>query len=113
MNSKKRITGLVIIAIISSSILIVTEAHSAIESKIQITKRNNDNLRDLEFTQKLRHTIAKDRTLSEEARNIKIITVRNHLTLSGKVSSKEEKNKIENLTKLITKEKTIYNILTY
>ena len=113
MNISRTIIGFILFLTLCSSFFYSIEAKSAVKGKMQTIKRTNDNLRDLEFTQKLKYAIAKDKSLSEKARNIKIITVRKNLTLSGKVASREEKNKISNITKLLAKEKTIYNVLSY
>jgi osmotically-inducible protein OsmY len=83
-------------------------ANSAIKTTIQ-----NDNLKDLEFSNKLKEVLAKSNDLSYEAKNITIINIRNHLTLAGKVKSKEEKIKIGKIAQTLSKGKIISNILTY
>ena len=50
---------------------------------------------DREITQKIRRAIVTDKSLSTNARNVKIITVGGMVTLKGPVRSEEEKRTIE------------------
>lgn len=50
---------------------------------------------DREITQKIRRAVIADKSLSTNARNVKIITVGGMVTLKGPVRSEEEKNAIE------------------
>lgn len=50
---------------------------------------------DREVTQQIRQAIVKDKSLSTDARNVKVITKDGMTTLKGPVKSEEEKQKIE------------------
>lgn len=50
---------------------------------------------DREITQKIRKAVVADKSLSTNARNVKIITVGGMVTLKGPVRSEAEKNAIE------------------
>jgi len=68
---------------------------------------------NVEVTRKLREMIMADERLSTNAKNIKIITVGEVITLSGPVQNKNEKKKIEKLVRKIDRTKTVKNKLTY
>lgn len=68
---------------------------------------------NVEVTRKLRERIMADDQLSTNAKNIKIITVGEVITLSGPVLNKKEKQKIENLARKIDRTKKVQNELTY
>ena len=69
--------------------------------------------RDIEVTRKLREAIMADDQLSTVAHNIQIITIKNSITLKGRVASKAEKVEIENLARARAGNKRVYNRLTY
>jgi hyperosmotically inducible protein len=50
--------------------------------------------RDVELTRKIRQMIIKDKVMSSDAKNVKIITLAGKTTLRGPVDSMEEKNRI-------------------
>lgn len=50
---------------------------------------------DVEITRKIRQSIVKDKSLSTNAHNVKIITVKGSVVLKGPVASNDEKMKIE------------------
>lgn len=54
---------------------------------------------DLKVTQSIRQALMKDKALSTTAKNIKIITAGNRVTLRGPVNTAEEKTKIQDLVK--------------
>lgn len=68
---------------------------------------------DIEITRRLREKIMSDNQLSTNAKNIKIITVGDVITLSGPVSNKAEKQKIENMAHKMDRTKKIHSRLTY
>ena len=70
-------------------------------------------LSDIEFTQQLREELIADTRLSTAAHNVQIITEKDTVTLFGKVSSKAEKDKIEQLARLKDNKKRIFNGITY
>lgn len=53
--------------------------------------------RDVELTRKIRQLIVKNKDMSSDAKNIKIITINGVATLRGPVASVTEKSKIGNL----------------
>jgi osmotically-inducible protein OsmY len=55
--------------------------------------QSNDK-RDLDMTQKIRKALVDDNSLSNNAKNIKVITVNGIVTLRGPVESAEERNKV-------------------
>ena len=54
---------------------------------------------DLQITQAIRRGLMKDKGLSSDAKNIKVITANGQVTLRGPVNNTEEKTKIEQLAK--------------
>lgn len=68
---------------------------------------------DVEITRKLRERLMADDQLSTSAHNIKIITIKETITLQGPVANKEEKMKIENLARSMAGKKKVHNKLTY
>lgn len=68
---------------------------------------------DVEVTRKLRERIMADNQLSTDAKNIKIITVNDAITLKGPVANRAEKVKIENFARSMAGKKKVYNRLTY
>ena len=59
--------------------------------------QQKETKQDREMTQKIRRAIVKDKSLSTNAHNVKIITVRGMVTLKGPVRSEEEKRTIEGI----------------
>lgn len=68
---------------------------------------------DIELTRKLRERLMADNQLSTSAHNIKIITLKEAITLSGPVANKAERVKIENLARSMAGKKKVYNRLFY
>jgi osmotically-inducible protein OsmY len=68
---------------------------------------------DTEFTRQIRAAIASDPTYSTAAQNVQIITRDTEVIISGKVASKREKDKIEQLVKLKESKKRIFNGMNY
>jgi osmotically-inducible protein OsmY len=90
--------------------------HAVVPDRHELLVKNtieNKNKIDQEFTMKLRASIIADKMLSSAAHDVKIITVRNTVTLAGVVASKEEKIRIEQLAKNKDKTKIVFNNLTY
>jgi hyperosmotically inducible protein len=63
------------------------------------------------LTQKIRRAIVEDKTLSLNAKNIKIITAEGKVTLRGVVENREEKEKIEALAKSFAGDDQVMNQL--
>lgn len=57
--------------------------------------QQKENASDRHLTQQIRRAIIKDKSLSSEAHNVKIITQNGAVTLKGPVKSEEEKQAIE------------------
>ena len=57
--------------------------------------QQKENSNDLELTRQIRHAIVKDKRLSTDAHNVKIIAQNGSVTLKGAVKSDEEKQAIE------------------
>ena len=57
--------------------------------------QQKDNRSDLEITQQIRQSLAKDKSLSSYGHNVKVITQNGQVTLKGPVRSDDEKKAIE------------------
>jgi hyperosmotically inducible periplasmic protein len=57
--------------------------------------QQKDNSNDRQLTQQIRRAIVKDKNLSSDAHNVKIITQNGAVTLKGPVKSEEEKQAVE------------------
>lgn len=66
---------------------------------------------DVEATRKIRRLVMRDKSLSTNAHNVKIITLRGVTTLRGPVNSLEESTKIENLAKKVAGVSAVQNQL--
>ena len=65
------------------------------KSGVTLTPMDQSNdKRDLDMTQKIRKALVDDDSLSNNAKNIKVITVNGIVTLRGPVESAEERKKI-------------------
>lgn len=68
---------------------------------------------DGEITRAIEEAIKTDANLAASAQNIKIITLKNTVTLEGHVNSKLQKFKAAHLARTIAGERTVYNKLIY
>jgi hyperosmotically inducible periplasmic protein len=57
--------------------------------------QQKDNRPDRDVTQQIRRAIAKDKSLSTDAHNVKVITQNGQVTLKGPVRSENEKRALE------------------
>jgi hyperosmotically inducible protein len=57
--------------------------------------QQRENRSDRDITQQIRQSIMKDKSLSTEAHNVKIITQNGQVTLKGPVRSEDEKKAVE------------------
>jgi hyperosmotically inducible periplasmic protein len=57
--------------------------------------QQKENANDRQLTQQIRRAIVKDKSLSSDAHNVKIITQNGAVTLKGAVKSAEEKQTVE------------------
>ena len=57
--------------------------------------QQKENTSDRQLTQQIRRAIVKDKNLSSDAHNVKIITQNGAVTLKGRLNSEEEKQAIE------------------
>lgn len=65
-----------------------------------VTAQDQSNAtNDVELTRQIRSNIVKDKSLSTNAHNIKIVTANGKVTLVGPVKSSAEKAKIESIAK--------------
>jgi len=64
-------------------------------SKELTADQQGETKQDRELTQKIRRAVVKDKSLSTDAHNVKIITVGGMVTLKGPVRSEQEKRTIE------------------
>lgn len=78
------------------------------EEQLTVGEQSNKPV-DIAMTKKIRNELMKDDSLSTKAKNIKIITVNNGVTLKGMVDSADEREKVlEHAYTTATKYK-IYN----
>lgn len=59
--------------------------------------QQGETKQDREMTQNIRRAILNDKSLSTNAHNVKVITIRGMVTLKGPVRSEEEKRTIETI----------------
>lgn len=59
--------------------------------------QQGESVQDRELTEKIRQAVMKDKDLSMNAHNVKIITVDGVVTLKGPVASEQEKKAVEEL----------------
>jgi len=64
------------------------------EAKTLTPLDQSEKASDLEVTQRIRKALVRDKTLSTNAKNVKIITVDGEVTLRGPVKSETERTKI-------------------
>jgi hyperosmotically inducible protein len=64
---------------------------------------------DVELTRKVRQELVNDKSLSTDARNVKIITLDGVVTLRGPVETSAEKAKLNSLTKKVSGVKKVDN----
>ena len=57
--------------------------------------QQKENSSDREITQKIRHALMDDKTLSTYAQNVKVIAQDGQVTLKGPVRTEDEKNTVE------------------
>jgi osmotically-inducible protein OsmY len=60
-----------------------------------------ENQQDLEITRKIRRAITSDDQLSQDAKNIKVITTNGKVTLRGPVASDQERKAIDSIVQQI------------
>lgn len=94
---------------------IVEKDNSALNRNNQVTAESqvHGSDADVEVTRQLRQKLVADDKLSMNAHNIKIVTIKDVITLEGPVASKAEKMKIESLARSLSANKKINNKLTY
>jgi hyperosmotically inducible protein len=74
--------------------------------------KQQNNRSDRDITQQIRKSITSDKTFSEYARNIKVITQNGQVTLKGPVRTDDEKSAIEEKAKAVAGEGNVTNDLT-
>ena len=75
-----------------------TKINKRDQSKKELTAgQQGETKQDRDITQKIRRAIIKDKSLSIQAHNVKIITVDGMVTLKGPVKSEEEKMAVEKM----------------
>jgi len=74
--------------------------------------KQQNNRSDRDLTQQIRKAITADKTFSEYARNVKVITQNGQVTLKGPVRTEDEKSAIELKAKAIAGEGNVTSDLT-
>lgn len=115
MKISKKILFLIALSLGSLTAFTATPEYNSTKQTGVITadSQMKGSDRDVEITRQLREAIMADDQLSTNAHNIKIITIKNAITLKGRVASKAEKVKIENLARAKAGDKKVYNRLNY
>ena len=104
----RRALPAVTVLILSILYLVAIQAHSVAQpaDNTGINKRDQSSSEptadqqgqskaDIDLTQKIRRSIVNDKSLSVDARNVKIITINGFVTLKGPVASEQEKRSVE------------------
>jgi osmotically-inducible protein OsmY len=74
--------------------------------------KQQNNRSDREITQQIRKSITDDKTFSDYARNVKVITQNGQVTLKGPVRTDDEKNAIEEKAKAVAGDGNVISDLT-
>jgi hyperosmotically inducible periplasmic protein len=74
--------------------------------------KQQNNQSDRDITQQIRQAIIADKTFSQYARNVKVITQNGQVTLKGPVRTDDEKSAIEEKAKAIAGDGNVTNDLT-
>jgi hyperosmotically inducible periplasmic protein len=74
--------------------------------------KQRSNRSDRDITQQIRKSITADKTFSEYARNVKVITQNGQVTLKGPVRSDDEKSAIEEKAKAVAGDGNVTDDLT-
>jgi len=74
--------------------------------------KQQNNRSDRDITQQIRKSITADKSFSEYARNVKVITQNGQVTLKGPVRTEDEKSAIELKAKAIAGEGNVTSDLT-
>jgi hyperosmotically inducible protein len=74
--------------------------------------KQQNNRSDRDITQQIRKSITADKSFSEYARNVKVITQNGQVTLKGPVRTDDEKTAIEQKAKAIAGDGNVTNDLT-
>ena len=125
MKVQFKISSLAVIALISISAVAAEDylAHDGAPDNTKVNQRDRvENAKtadhqmkgsksSTEITRLIRRELTKDETLSTYAKNIKIVTVGDSVTLRGPVKTQEEKEKIEALAVQVASNRTIHNEL--
>ena len=75
-------------------------------------EQQGESKQDLELTQKIRQAVVKNKDLSMNAHNVKIITIDGVVTLKGPVASEQEKKVVEELAAQVAGEGNIKSDIT-
>ncbi|MBV1720065.1 MAG: BON domain-containing protein [Desulfomicrobium sp.] len=75
-------------------------------------EQQGESKQDLELTQKIRQAVVKNKDLSMNAHNVKIITIDGVVTLKGPVASDQEKKAVEELAAQVAGDGNIKSEIT-
>ncbi len=105
---KHTLSGVVLVLLFSIFYLLAIQANSVAQpaDNTGINKRDQSQSEqtadqqgqskaDIDLTQQIRRSIVNDKSLSVDARNVKIITINGFVTLKGPVASEQEKRAVE------------------
>ena len=80
-------------------------------SKEETADQQSENKADRDITQKIRKAVVKNKTLSMDAHNVKIITRDGKVTLKGPVKSAQEKKAVEKIAVKVAGKANVSNEL--
>lgn len=81
------------------------------DSNLPTPMDQSESKSDLTITQKIRREVVSDSSLSDNAKNVKIITQNGMVTLRGPVNSNQEKTTIDAKAKGVAGVKSVNNLL--
>jgi hyperosmotically inducible periplasmic protein len=87
-------------------------AASAVAQAGQTADEQSQTKADLSLAQRIRQAIVKDKALSVDAHNCKVITQQGHVRLRGPVASEDEKTRVEAIATKIAGSGKVTNELT-
>lgn len=85
-----------VVAAENSTALNAKDASGATKTPLDQLKGSD---KDVETTRQIRQALMGDESLSTNARNVKVITLKNKVTIRGAVNSSDELSKVVNLAK--------------
>jgi hyperosmotically inducible periplasmic protein len=108
------LTGLLTLSSAYAADKVVAPDNSARNKKIVdangLTAQDQSNLqKDVDVTTRIRKQLVDDSTLSMNAKNVKVIVLKNGVTLKGPVETRAERERVLNIATTVAPNHNIYN----